>query len=271
MTAITTPVGPLSISERTPVGEAVRDALAVGRRNLIGLFRVPTTLVFSTIQPVIFVVMFRYVFGGAMKEIPGVSYVDFLMAGIFVQSVTFGSMNTGIGLATDLQTGLMERFRSLPMARSAVLAGRALADVVRNLFVIVLMIAVGFLVGFRVHTGVVPFLAAIALLLLFGLAMSWIMALIGLRTGNAEAAQAASFPMMALLVFASSAFVSTATMPGPLRAYAEHQPVSATVDAVRALVIGGPTGGKVLAAVLWSLGIIVVFSTLAVRRYRRSA
>ena len=276
MTAIATPLDPrpldpLSIEERTPVREAVSDALAVARRNLIGLFRVPTTLVFSTVQPVIFVVMFRYVFGGAIEEIPGVRYVDFLMAGIFVQTVTFGATNTGIGLAIDLQTGLMERFRSLPMARSAVLAGRALADVVRNLFVIALMVIVGFLVGFRVHTGVVPFLGAIALLLVFGLAMSWVMALIGLRTGNAEAAQAASFPLMAVLVFASSAFVSTATMPGPLRAYADHQPITATVDAVRALVIGGPTAGKVLVALLWAAGITIVFSTLAVRRYRRAA
>jgi len=272
MTAITAPdASALDVSERVPIAQAASDALAVARRNVIGLFRVPTTLVFSTIQPVIFVLMFRYVFGGAIKPIPGVRYVDFLMAGIFVQTVTFGSINTGIGLATDLQTGLIERFRSLPMARSAVLAGRALADVLRNLFVIVLMVIVGFLVGFRVHTGVVPFLASIALLLLFGLAMSWIMALVGLGTGNAEAAQAAAFPVMALLVFASSAFVSTATMPGPLRAYANHQPVSAAADAVRALVIGGPTAAKVFTAVVWMVGITVVFAALAVKRYRKAA
>jgi ABC transporter DrrB family efflux protein len=254
---------------RLPPGAVVRDALAVARRNLIALVRVPTTVVFSTIQPVIFVLMFRYVFGGAIN-IPGVRYVDFLMAGIFVQTVTFGSMQTGVGLATDLQFGLVERFRSLPMARSAVLAGRTLADAVRNLFVIALMVLVGFIVGFRVHTGVVPFLGAVLLLLLFGLAFSWIMALIGLSTGNAEAAQAAAFPLMAVFVFASSAFVSTATMPGPLRAYANHQPVTATVDAVRALVIGGPTLGKVVTAVLWIAGITVVFAALAVRRYRNT-
>ncbi|MFP5317068.1 MAG: ABC transporter permease [Acidimicrobiia bacterium] len=272
MTAVTAPatVDPASISERTPMSEVVGDALAVARRNLIALFRVPTTLVFSTIQPVIFVLMFRYVFGGAVQSPPGVRYVDFLMAGIFVQTVTFGSINTGIGLATDLQTGLMERFRSLPMARSAVLAGRALADVVRNLFVIVLMVVVGFLVGYRVHTGVMPFVGAILLMLLFGLAMSWVMALIGLRTGNAEASQAAAFPLMALLVFASNAFVPTFTMPGPLRAYADHQPVTATVNAVRALTISGPTAGRVLVAVAWCLAITAVFAALAVRRYRRA-
>lgn len=272
MNATVAPVDPNTISEHPPVTEVVHDAMAVARRNLIALFRVPTTLVFSTIQPVVFVLMFRYVFGGAIGgDVRGARYADFLMAGIFVQSVTFGSVNTGVGLATDLRTGLMERFRSLPMARSAVLAGRVLADMVRNLFVIVLMVVVGFLIGFRVSTGVVPFLGAVALLLLFGLAMSWIMALIGLSTGSPEASQAAAFPFMAVLVFASGAFVPTATMPGPLRAYAEHQPVTATVDAVRALVIGGPTTRLVIVAVAWSLAISAVFATLAVRRYRRSA
>ncbi|HSS08326.1 MAG TPA: ABC transporter permease [Acidimicrobiales bacterium] len=245
------------------------DALAVARRNLIALVRVPTTLVFSTIQPVIFVLMFRYVFGGAI-HIPGVRYVDFLMAGIFVQTVTFGSMNTGVGLAEDLQKGLVERFRSLPMARSAVLAGRTIADVVRNMLVVVLMLLVGFLVGFRPHTNPAAFVASIAILLLFGFAMSWVMALIGLGTGSAEAAQAAAFPLMAILVFASNAFVSTATMPGPLRAYANHQPITATVNAVRVLLLGGATTGRVVAALAWSIGIVAVFAPLAVRRYRRA-
>jgi ABC-2 type transport system permease protein/oleandomycin transport system permease protein len=270
MTAVTTLAAPVPADARTPVTEVVRDALAVTERNLIGMARVPTTIVFATIQPVIFVLMFRYVFGGAI-DIPGVRYVDFLMAGIFVQTVTFGSMNTGIFLATDLQTGLIERFRSLPMAPSAVLVGRVLADLVRNLFVVALMVAVGFLVGFRVHTGVLPFLGAVGLLLLFGLAMSWVMAYIGLATANAEAAQAAAFPLMGVLVFASSAFVATATMPGPLRAYAEHQPVTAAIDAVRALTIGGPTTGSVLTALAWMAAITAVFGTLAVNRYRRLA
>lgn len=265
MSAVTaSPGGPSAASW------AVRDALAVARRNLIGLTRVPTTIVFSTVQPVIFVLMFRYVFGGAI-EVPGVRYVDFLMAGIFVQTVTFGSMNTGIGLADDLQKGLIERFRSLPMARSAVLAGRAIADSVRNLFVIVLMIAVGMLVGFRVHTSVGGLLLAVVVLLTFGVAMSWVMAFVGLSVGNAEAAQAASFPVMALLVFASNSFVPTDTMPGPLQAYAEHQPVTATVNAIRALVIGGPTLSRVLVALAWSAAIVAVFAPLAVRRYRRAA
>jgi len=193
------------------------------------------------------------------------------MAGIFVQTVTFGSTNTAIGLADDLQKGMIERFRSLPMARSAVLAGRCLADLVRNVFVVALMGAVGFLVGDRVHTGPVEFLGAVAVMLAFGFTMSWIMASIGLSTGNPEAAQAAAFPIMALLVFASNAFVSTATMPGPLRAYANHQPVTATVTAVRSLTIGGPVTHDVLIALAWCLGIVAVFAPLAVRRYRRSS
>jgi ABC-2 type transport system permease protein/oleandomycin transport system permease protein len=269
MTTILSPVSRMAADEVKPTW-VISDALAIARRNLISLFRVPTTLVFSTIQPVIFVLMFRYVFGGAI-HIPGVRYVDFLMAGIFVQTVTFGSVNTGVGLAEDLQKGLIERFRSLPMARSAVLAGRTLADMARNVLVITIMVVVGFIVGFRVHTNPAAFLCAVGVMLLFGFALSWIMALVGLATGNAEAAQAAAFPFMAVLVFASNAFVSTRTMPGPLRAYADHQPVTATVNAVRALLLGGPTTGHVLSALAWIVGLVAVFAPLAVRRYRRAA
>ena len=260
---------PAAARAHPTLSSAVGDALAIAHRNLIGLFRVPTTLVFSTIQPVIFVLMFRYVFGGAIQT-PGYRYVDYLMAGIFVQTVTFGSINTGVGLAMDMSKGLIERFRSLPMARSAVLAGRTIADSVRNLLVIFLMVVVGFLVGFRVQGTVAQFLGAMLLLLLFGFAMSWVMALIGLSTGNAEAAQAAAFPFMAVLVFASNSFVPTSTMPGPLRAYADHQPVSDTVDAVRALLAGRATAATVLIAVAWCIGIVAVFAPLAVRRYRRA-
>ena len=268
--AVTHPAAVAALRDESPLTQVFHDAWSVAKRNLIGLVRTPTTVMFSTIQPIIFVLMFRYVFGGAIN-IPGVHYVDYLMAGIFVQTVTFGAMNTGVGLATDLQTGIIERFRSLPMTRSAVLAGRTIADLVRNLFVVALMVGMGFLVGFRVHTGVVPFAIAIVVLLAFGVAMSWLMALIGLRTGNAEAAQAAAFPLMAPLVFASSAFVPTRAMPGWLQAYANHQPVTATINAVRALTIGGPTASKVLVALAWMVGITAVFAYLAVNRYRRSA
>jgi ABC-2 type transport system permease protein/oleandomycin transport system permease protein len=271
MAAITVPrQAPPAATSRSRAAWAVSDALSVAKRNLIAMARTPQVLVFSTIQPVIFVLLFRYVFGGSI-HIPGVRYVDYLMAGIFVQTVTFGAMNTGVGLAEDLQKGLIERFRSLAMARSAVLAGRAVADTVRNLFVIGLMIVMGFIVGFHLHTNAWELLAAVAVLLVFGLAMSWVMALVGLMTRNAEAAQAASFPLLALLVFASNAFVSTRSMPGPLRAYANHQPVSATVTAVRALILGGSALTKVAIAIAWALGIVVVFAPVAVRRYRQAA
>jgi ABC-2 type transport system permease protein/oleandomycin transport system permease protein len=271
MTAITIPVAiPTTTESRPKAAWAVSDALSVAKRNLIGMARTPQVLVFSTIQPIIFVLMFRYVFGGSIR-VPGVRYVDYLMAGIFVQTVTFGAMNTGVGLAEDVQKGLIERFRSLAMARSAVLAGRAIADTVRNLFVIVLMVIMGFVVGFHLHTNALGLVGAVGVLLLFGLAMSWVMALIGLLTRNAEAAQAAAFPLMALLVFASNAFVATRSMPGPLRAYSNHQPVSATVDAVRALVLGGPTLEKVVVALAWAAGIVIVFAPIAVRRYRQAA
>ena len=247
----------------------IRDALAVAQRNLIAYMRIPQLLVFSTIQPVIFVLMFRYVFGGAIS-VPGASYVDFLMPGIFVQTVVFGSMAAAIGLATDLKSGLMERFHSLPMTRSAVLAGRTLADLVRNALVAALMTGVGFAVGFRIHTNVLAFLAGIALVLLFGYTFAWIFATVGLAVGDPETAQAASFPVMAPLVFASSAFVPVDSMPGWLQVFAEHQPVSVTASAVRALAIGGPTTTYVLQCLAWCIGILVVFAPLAVARYRRT-
>ena len=254
---------------RGGVRAAATDSLLIAGRNLTVLRRLPQLLVFATIQPVLFVLMFRYVFGGAIT-IPGVSYVNYLMPGIFAQTVAFGALTTGIGLAEDLAKGLIDRFRALPMARSAVLAGRTLADLVRNVGVVALMVAVGYLVGFRVQTSLWSLLAAVLVLLLFGFAMSWVFALVGLSVPNAEGAQAASFPILFPLVFASSAFVPTSTMPGPLRAFAEHQPVTAVVDAVRALVLGGPTSSAVLTSLAWSVGILLVAAPLAVRRYRRA-
>src|SRR5438552_16805538 len=185
------------IERRSPPVAAVRDAAAVAWRNLITYWRVPQLLVFSTIQPVIFVLMFRYVFGGAIKIPGGVPYVDFLMPGIFVQTVVFGAMAAAIGLATDLKTGLLERFRTLPMSRSAVLAGRTLADMTRNVFVIALMVLVGVAVGFRVHTSLAEVIAGLLLVLLFSYAMSWVFALVGLAVGDPETSQAAAVPVLA--------------------------------------------------------------------------
>jgi ABC transporter DrrB family efflux protein len=255
------------------LGWAVADAVTVTWRNLLTLLRTPQLLVFATIQPILFVLMFRYVFyvfGGAI-QVPGVDYVNFLMPGIFVQTVAFGATSTGVGLAEDLGKGLIERFRSLPMARSAVLAGRTVADLVRNVFVVALMCAVGFLVGFRPSTGVLAFLGGVVLLLLLGFALSWLFAIVGLGVRNAESAQAATFPLTVPLVFASSAFVPLESMPGWLQAWAERQPVTITVNAVRALMIGGPTSTYVMQSLAWSIGMVAVFAPLAVRRYRRAA
>ena len=248
---------------------AVTDGVVVAWRNLLSMLRTPEVLVFSSIQPIIFVLMFRFVFGGAIT-VPGQSYVNFLMPGIFIQTVAFGSVTTAIGMATDLQGGVIDRFRSLPMARSAVLAGRTIADLVRSVWVVILMATVGTLVGFRVQTNPLAALAAAGMILLFAFALSWVFAFFGLVTANPEAAQAASFPFLAIFVFASSAFVPLDTMPGWLQAFAEHQPVTAAINAVRALVLGGPTATDVVQALAWCIGIILVFAPLAVHRYRRS-
>lgn len=263
------PAPPAEGRSRSPLGWAVADGLAVCGRNLRALLRRPQAVVFATIQPVIFVLLFRYVFGGAV-QVPGVRYVDYLMPGIFVQTVVFGAVGTAVGLAEDLRSGLVERFRSLPMARSAVLVGRTTADLTRNVFVVSLMAVVGFLVGFRVHTGPTRFLAALVLVLVFSYAVVWLFALLGLSASSAEAAQAAAFPIMAPLTFASSAFVPVASMPDWLEVFARNQPVTATVDAARALALGGATAGPVLRAVAWTAAILAVAAPLAVRRYRRA-
>jgi ABC transporter DrrB family efflux protein len=267
------PVAPVPVPGRTRLrpADAIGDALAVTWRNLLAYVRLPELLVFSTIQPIMFVLLFRYVFGNSIAlSDPGVEYVDYLMPGIIVQTAVFGAMGTGIGLAEDLGKGLIERFRSLPMARSAVLAGRTMADSVRNVFVMVLITVVGLLVGFRIHGGIPAYLAALGLVLLFTYALSWVVATVGLGAPNGEAAQAAIFPLMFPLTFASSAFVDTSFMPGWLQVFANHQPVTITVDAARDLVLGHPVGWGVAGSIAWSLGILAVFGPLAVRRYRRA-
>ena len=201
------------------------DALVMMRRNLIKYTRVPTLLAFSTIQPVMIVLLFTYVFGGAIgAAIPGVDYIDFLMPGIFIQVAVFGSTVTGVALAEDMTKGLVERFRSLPMSRSAVLAGRTLSDLVRGVFVILLITFVATLIGFRFHAGPVKAIGALLLAALFGFAFSWISATIGLGVRDVESAQAAGFVWVFPLVFASSAFVPVDTMPGWLETVAQGEP-----------------------------------------------
>lgn len=277
MTATTLPspaatAAPRPTAIRPRRGYAVTDALAVTRRNLLAYVRLPELLVFSTIQPIMFVLLFRYVFGNSITlSDPSIDYVDYLMPGIIVQTAVFGAAGTGIGLAEDMAKGLIERFRSLPMARSAVLAGRTIADSVRNVFVMVLITAVGFAVGFRIHGGIPAYVGALLLVLLFAFALSWVVATIGLGAPNGEAAQAAIFPMLFPLTFASSAFVDTSFMPGWLQVFANHQPVTVTVNAARDLVLGQPVGWGVAGSIGWSLAIVAVFVPLAVRRYRNVA
>lgn len=258
------------VSSMIDIAEMISDTFVIMWRNLLGYVRIPEAAFFSSVQPVMFVLLFRYVFGGAIP-IPGISYVDYLIPGIFVQTVAFGAVGTSIGLAQDLHTGLIERFRALPMSRSAVLAGRTLADMVRNVFVIIIITGVGFAVGFRLHTNVLAFIAALGILLLFAYALSWGFAYIGLSAPNAETAQVMAFPVLFPLTFASSAFVPISSMPGWLRGFANNQPVSIVVDTARALMNGGPTASYVWKAIAWSVGFFVVLGPLAVRRYRKAA
>jgi ABC transporter DrrB family efflux protein len=248
---------------------ALADGLVLAKRNLVQIPRVPELLVFATIQPVMFVLLFRYVFGGAI-DVGGTSYVNFLMAGIFVQTVAFGSMTTGIGLAEDLQKGLVDRFRSLPMARSAVLTGRTIADLVRNMFVVIVMLAVGLLVGFRPEAGVLGWVAAIGLLLLLSFAFSWIGATIGLMVRSVEAVQSAGFIWLFPLTFASSAFVQTDSMPSWLQTFADHQPMTQVIDAVRGFLLDQPVGSHGWQAFAWCVGILLVFIPLSVSLYRHT-
>ena len=253
---------------RFPLYWTFADAFILAKRNLVQIPRIPEELIFATIQPVMFVLLFRYVFGGAIV-VRGTSYVNYLMAGIFAQTVIFGATSTGIGLANDLQKGLVDRFRSLPMAKSAVLTGRTLSDLVRNTFVVIIMWAVGLLVGFRPQGDILNWLAAGGLLLLTSFAFSWISATIGLLVSTVEAAQSAGFIWLFPLTFASSAFVPTSSMPSWLRAFAEHQPVSLIVNGVRGLLLNQPDAGTILQAIAWCVGILIVFVPLAVWAYGR--
>jgi ABC transporter DrrB family efflux protein len=250
---------------------AVADTAVVAKRNLLRIPRQPDLWVSFTLQPLLFVLLFVYVFGGAIRT-PGYSdYVDFLMPGIIVQTMSFGGFVTAIGLSDDLRKGLIDRFRSLPMARSAVLAGRTLADVATNTVALVVMIVVGVLVGFNFTSSPLEVLAGFALLLLFGYAFSWIFAFIALNSSSAEGAQAIGFLAIFPLTFASSAFVPTASMPSWLQAFADVNPFTIVVNAVRALWLDAPAGNYVWGALAWTLGMIAVFAPLAVRAYRRAA
>ena len=240
-------------------------------RRIRQIPRIPDEIIFATIQPVMFVLLFRYVFGGAITGLPpGVSYVNYLMAGIFIQTIIFGATTTGVGLAQDLEKGLIDRFRSLPMAKSAVLTGRTLADLVRNFLVVIVMLVVGLMVGFRPQGSPLGWLAAFGIILLVSFAFSWVSATMGLLVHSVEAAQSVGFIWLFPLTFASSIFVPTATLsPDWLRWFAEHQPVTIFINAVRAWMLGTPVGSDGWLSLVWCALILVVFIPLSVWLYGR--
>jgi ABC transporter DrrB family efflux protein len=249
----------------------ITDAKVVSGRNLRHFVRQPDLLIFSTIQPIMFVLLFTYVFGGAISHsLPrGVSYIDYLLPGILIQSVTFRASQTAVGLSEDLKLGVIDRFRSMPMARSAVLVGRTAADLVRNVLIIVLMILVGYIVGFRFQAGVAQAVACVALVSAFGLALSWIFAFVALTVRGAEAAQTAGFVVLFPLVFASSVFVPVTTLPNWLQTIAKVSPVTLAANAARSLALVPGTPSSLGGAIAWIAGLLVVFITLSVWRYRR--
>lgn len=269
MTAITAAATrqPAKTVRRSPLW-VVTDSITIAWRNMLAVVRNPQLLVVDTITPIMFVLLFAFVFGGAIQT-PGVSYITFLMPGIFVQTVVFGGTSTAVGLAEDLQKGIIDRFRSLPMAPSAVLIGKTFADLLRNAYTVLVMTAVGFLIGFRFSGSLLQFILSLVLVTMFGYAISWLSANIGLRAKSAQAAQGAIFIAVFPLTFASSAFVPVGTMPAWLQPIAEANPVTVVVNAARGLIIGVPNAETVLLAGAWIVGLIAVFAPLAIWSYRR--
>ncbi|MDH2392175.1 ABC transporter permease [Streptomyces sp. HNM0663] len=275
---------PAAPRPRGGIVQSVNDSLVVARRNLIRMMRIPEVVVFGLIQPIMFVVLFSYVFGGSIAVGGSTSpsdYREYLMAGIFAQTVTFATAGAGAGIADDMHKGLIDRFRSLPMARGAVLTGRTLADLVQTALTLVVLSLVALIVGWRTHENAGKVLAGFALLLLLGYAFSWIGAVIGLSVRTPEAATSGGLVWLFPLTFISNAFVPSDNMPTVLRHIAEWNPFSATVQAARELFGNLPPGYKapdawpmqhpILASVIWSVLIIAFFRTLAVRKYRSAA
>ncbi|EOM75207.1 ABC transporter permease [Rhodococcus rhodnii] len=261
------------------IGYALGDGITIAKRNVIKIKRVPDLLVFTILSPIMFVLLFAYVFGNAI-DIPGLSYREFLIAGIFAQTVIFGSTWTGLGMAEDLQKGIIDRFRSLPMSSSAVLVGRTTSDVLINVVSLAVMSLTGLVVGWRIHTDPLRALAAYLLLLLFAYSLSWVMAVVGMWIRTPEVFNNASFIVIFPLSFIANTFVDPSSLPGPLRVIAEWNPVSAVTQAARDLF--GNTNPAVpppdvwplrhaeLASVLWSVAILVVFVPFAIHRYKKA-
>jgi ABC transporter DrrB family efflux protein len=236
----------------------------------VRLPRSPDLLIGFTIQPVMFVLLFAYVFGGAIVT-PGYDYIDFLIPGIIVQNIAFGGFVTALGLAEDLTKGLIDRFRSLPTARASVLAGRTLADIVTNTLAIVVLVVTGLIIGFSFNASALEILGGVGLLLLFGFAFSWIFALLGMMVSSPEAANGVGFTLIFPITFISAAFVPVDSMPAGLQEFAEVNPITIVVNAMRALWLGAPAGNNIWGAVAWSVGLIAIFAPLAVAKYRRTA
>ena len=246
---------------------AASDTIVLAGRNLKRIPRQPDLLIAYTVQPVMFVLLFVFVFGGAIVT-PGFDYVDFLMPGIIVQSIAFGGFVTALGLSEDVQKGLIDRFRSLPMSRSAVLAGRTFSDIPLNLLSLFVLLAVGILAGFNFDSDIAKVLLGVVLLLFFGYAFSWIFALVGLYSSSPETANSIGFTAIFPLTFASSAFVPVASMPDGLKQFAEVNPITTVVDAVRHLWLSTPAHSDVWMSFVWCVVLIAIFAPLAVRRYR---
>jgi ABC-2 type transport system permease protein len=259
---------------------ALADGTVVAKRNIIKIKRLPEILVWTLISPIMFVVLFGYVFGSSIDVGGGVNYREFLMAGIFAQTVIFGSTYTGVGMAEDMTKGIIDRFRSLPMARSAVLTGRTGADVVYNVISIFMMAVTGLVVGWRIHTSVLEAVAGFALILVFAYAFSWIMGFVGLKVGKVEVVNNASFMVIFPLTFVSNAFVNAENLPGPLKTFAYWNPVSAVAQAAREAF--GNTGTykppdvwslqhPFSYTLIWVVIILAVFIPLSIRQYEKSA
>jgi ABC transporter DrrB family efflux protein len=246
----------------------VSDTLVIAERNLIRLPRAPELLLAFTVQPIMFLLLFRYVFGGAIST-PGIPYVQFLIPGIIVQNIAFGGFVTALGLNEDVHKGLIDRFRSLPMARAAVLAGRTFSDIVTNSLSVAILLVTGVIIGFSFNTDVLHVIAGIVLLLMFGYAFSWVFAFVGLVASTPESANSVGFIAIFPLTFISSAFVPVASMPSVLQAFAKVNPFTITVNAIRSLWLGLPAGNYVWGAVVWTVVITAVFAPLAVSRYRK--
>ncbi|HEY6470680.1 MAG TPA: ABC transporter permease [Candidatus Dormibacteraeota bacterium] len=273
MTAIAEPVDTrMRPSAAQNVRWAISDALVITRRNLLVWMRVPAYLVFTVVQPVIFVLLFRYVFGGAIQAPGAGGYVSYLMPGIIGQTAAFATFATAIALAQEAKKGVIDRFRAMPMARSAVLAGRLIADSIRMLIVIMVIVGVGYAVGFRFQNGVVGAVGMVLLAEAFGVTVCAVSAFIGLAIKDEESVQAFGLIWLFPLTFVSSAFVPIATMPSWLQGFANNQPVTLVINAMRSMALGGPAfplNPSLWESLLWLAGVLIVFVPLAVWSYRR--